>query len=510
MILVLILFIPVAGGLLAWLSERAGEQWPRRVSALSLLVDFALSVYLWFASITPEANAGPWIREFNVPWVPPLGMSFHLAADGITVVLVALTAFLGCAANLASWSEIRERKGFFSLCYTWTLAGVFGVFLAVDLFLFYFAWELMLVPMFFMIALWGHEDRFRAAVKFFIFTQISGLFMLVSILGLYSVHGSSTGAYTFDYTALLNTPVQHGVAMLLLLGFLAAFLVKLPAVPFHTWLPDAHTQAPTAGSVILAGLLLKTGAYGLIRFAIPLFPAQAQELSILPAILGVTGILYGAILAFAQTDLKRLIAYTSVSHMGFVLLGIFAGNDTAFKGALLQIVAHGLSTGALFILVGALQERIGTRELGRMGGLWGVVPRFGGVWMFFALASLGLPGLGNFVGEFMVVLGTYQENGPLAVAAAFGFVLSTVYSLWMVQRAFFGENRHGWSISDLSLKEMGVMTAIIIPLLWLGLYPQPFIRKADEASLTVRKAAVVKQAGKMSGVVSPRSMGRPR
>lgn len=477
--LISILLVPLVGGLLAWFSERAGRDVPKWISLCALVTDFSLILYLWLDCGSPRSVGSTlWMIEFQAPWVPRLGISFHLALDGIGLVLIALTAFLGVMATLASWTEITERTGFFFLCLTWTLAGVLGVFLALDLFLFYFAWELMLVPMYFLITLWGHEDRFRAGIKFFIFTQLSGLLMLASILGLYFMHAKATGTYTFDYQALLDTPMEPALAMLLLLGFLAAFLVKLPAVPFHTWLPDAHTQAPTAGSVILAGLLLKTGAYGLLRFSIPLFPGASAEVALPLAILGIAGILYGALLAFAQTDLKRLVAYTSVSHMGFVLLGLASGNELAFQGALIQIVSHGVSTGALFILAGVLQERLRTRDLSGMGGLWAVVPRMGGASMFFLLASLGLPGLGNFVGEFLVVLGAYRVNGAIAMIAAFGFVLSTIYSLRMMERVFFGEKREGPAISDLSAREMGVMIAMAIPLLWLGLYPQAFIDKA--------------------------------
>jgi NADH-quinone oxidoreductase subunit M len=479
MILAIILFVPVCAGLLAWLSQVTGKRTPPLVALTGLAVDFFLIAYLWLFG---EANLpGARFADFEVPWFARLGINFHLGMDGLSLILTGLTAFLGCVAVLASWREERERPGFFFLCLTWTLAGVFGVFLAVDLFLFYFAWEFMLVPMFFLIALWGHEDRFRAGVKFFIFTQLSGLLMLAGILGLYFVHGRATGVYTFDSAALAGTPVDIVTGRLLFWGFMAAFLVKLPAVPFHTWLPDAHTQAPTAGSIILAGLLLKTGAYGVFRFALPLFPVHAQDMSTLLGVLGVIGILYGGLLAFSQTDLKRLVAYTSVSHMGFVLLGISIGSRLAFQGAVIEIVAHALSTGALFFLVGALQQRLGTREIPRMGGLWNVMPRLGGATMVFALASLGLPGMGNFVGEFLVVLGAFGKSTGLAVAAALGFIVSTAYSLWMVHRVFFGENRQAWQTPDLSFREMAITILMIIPLLWLGLFPQAFLDLSQKA-----------------------------
>ncbi|MGD0231687.1 MAG: NADH-quinone oxidoreductase subunit M [Syntrophorhabdales bacterium] len=485
MILAAILFVPTLGGIAAWLAGFWSPRLPRWVSLAALVLDFILVVALWLASPGLAAK-GAWIASFRAPWIPPLGASFHLGMDGISLILSALAAFLGCMAIAASWTEITERAGFFYLCLTWTIAGVLGVFLALDLFLFYFAWEFMLVPMYFLIALWGHEDRFRAAVKFIIFTQLSGLLMLASILGLYFIHGRATGTYTFDYPALLYSPVSLRAGLLLQVGFLAAFLVKLPAVPFHTWLPDAHTQAPTAGSVILAGLLLKTGAYGLLRFSIPLFPDAARGIAMPLAILGVIGILYGALLAFGQSDMKRLVAYTSVSHMGFVLLGLLSGSGLAFQGAIIQMVSHGLSTGALFILVGALQDRLGTRDLSRMGGLWAVAPRLGGASMFFVLAGLGLPGMGNFVGEFLVVLGTYRMNAGLAVAAALGFVFSTAYSLRMMDRVFFGENKEGWRIADLSVRELAVMVVMIVPLLGIGLFPQPLLDQVSRGNPSVQ------------------------
>jgi NADH-quinone oxidoreductase subunit M len=491
MILAWLVAIPVAAGLLAWALGRVGPLWPRVVCLLAMLAELLLAVQVWLA--TPGGTAsltdGPWIAELRWSWIPQIGASFHLALDGLSLLLILLTAFLGMGAVVVSWSSVRERVGFFHLNLMLVLAGVAGVFLAMDLFLLYFFWELMLLPMYFLIAIWGHERRHYAATKFFIFTQLSGLLMFLAILALYFTHGQQTGEYTFDYFALLHTPLSPATACWLMLGFFVAFAVKLPVVPLHTWLPDAHTEAPTAGSVVLAGLLLKTGAYGMIRFLFPLFPGACHVFAPVAMVLGVVGILYGAIQAFGQTDAKRLVAYTSVSHLGFVLLGIFAWNPLALQGAVMQMLAHGLSTGALFVLVGALQDRLHTRDLNRLGGLWPLVPRFGSIALFFVMASLGLPGLGNFVGEFLVLLGSYQVDPLLTALATVGLVLGTVYALWFMQRVFFGKPREPWQLSDLRTHEVLVLAAMVIALLWLGLFPMHVLGTSGPALTGIAETA---------------------
>jgi NADH-quinone oxidoreductase subunit M len=485
MILVWLIIVLLLGGLAAWAASLRSALWARLISLLALALDTALLVAAIASGHTRampshagSATSNQWLIEFSHEWIPQFGVSFHLALDGLSLLLVALTLLLGFMSVLCSWTEIRERVGFFHFNLLWILSGIVGVFLALNLFLFYFFWELMLVPMYFLIGIWGHEHRIYAAIKFFLFTQASGLLMLIAIVGLYFIHGRATGVYTFEYLQLLGTPMAPAVAMWLMLGFLIAFAVKLPVVPVHTWLPDAHTEAPTAGSVILAGLLLKTGAYGLLRFIVPLFPDAARAFAPIAMILAVVGIIYGAILAFAQTDLKRLVAYTSISHMGFVLLGVFALNEIALQGAVIQILCHGLSTGALFILVGALDERLHTRDLNRMGGLWAVMPRMGAVAMVFALASLGLPGLGNFVGEFLVLFGSYSVNIPLTILATVGIVFATVYSLWIVQKVFHGPAKEGLNLPDLTPREIGITGVMIALLVWLGLAPQPALNAA--------------------------------
>ncbi len=470
MILLIFIMILMSAGAAAWLAAAWNPTYSRWISLGALVVNFILILILWSQG---NSTGSAWIIQFSAPWIPDFGINFSMALDGLSLLMLVLTFFLGILSVLISWNEIQYRVGFFHFNLLWVLAGITGVFLTMDLFLFYFFWEVMLIPMYFLIGIWGHENRSYASYKFFIFTQASGLLMLLAILGLYFIHGGQTGIYTFDYFQLLGTNLSQEVARWLMLGFLAAFVVKLPVVPFHSWLPDAHSQAPTAGSLILAGLLLKTGAYGLIRFVVPLFPSAATEFAPWAMLLGVIGILYGALLAFAQTDLKRLIAYTSVSHMGFVILGVFAFNEFAMQGVVMQMITHGISTGALFVLAGAIYERIHTREITSMGGFWKKAPFMGTVALVFALSSLGLPGLGNFVAEFLILLGSWQANQSLTVFATVGLVAATAYSLRIIQKVFFGKEVNDKTIDDLSYREKFILMPMVVVIIMLGLFPQP-------------------------------------
>jgi NADH-quinone oxidoreductase subunit M len=479
MIMAWLILIPVLCGVLAWILDRKFSGAARWTALLSLIVNLGVAFYPLRHNLSSGVPAQPFFLELDIPWIAQAGIHFHLAMDGLSLTLVLLTHFLGIVAVLSSWTEISSKMGFFYFNLLWVLAGIIGVFLAMDLFLFYFFWEMMLIPMFFLISVYGHENRIYASVKFFLFTQVSGLLMLLAILGLYFVHAGKTGVYTFNYSDLLGTPVEGPVGVLFMLGFLTAFAVKLPAFPVHTWLPDAHTEAPTAGSIILAGLLLKTGAYGMIRFVIPLFPQAAAIAAPAVMALSVAGILYGALLALSQNDFKRLVAYTSVSHMGFVMLGIFAWNTLALQGVVVQMICHGLSTGALFYLAGVLKERIHTRDLGKMGGLWATAPRMAGMAMFFALASLGLPGLGNFIAEFTILMGVFQVSRWFAAAASLGLIGAAVYSLWIIQAAFHGPVTEKRMFKDLSFRETAALTLMAVALVWLGLVPGPVFRAAQ-------------------------------
>ncbi|HEY3373135.1 MAG TPA: NADH-quinone oxidoreductase subunit M [Prolixibacteraceae bacterium] len=486
MILFDLILILLFAGLIALVAGRWSAMLPRIISLIAITLDLILLFPAYLQSEPIRQTS--WLIDYKAAWIPRFGINLHLALDGLSMILLVLTLFLGLISVLISWKEITEKSGFFHFNILWILAGITGVFLSLDLFLFYFFWELMLVPMYFLIGIYGHENRIYASFKFFIYTQAGGLLMFIAILSLYFIHGKHTGVYSFDYMELLGTSMSASVSFLLMLGFLAAFLIKLPVVPLHNWLPDAHTEAPTAGSVILAGLLLKTGAYGLLRFVIPLFPQSAASFAPYGMILGVIGILYGAKLAYAQTDLKRLVAYTSVSHMGFIMLGVFSFNVIALQGVVIQIIAHAISTGALFIVVGQLQERIHTRDLNQMGGLWNRVPVMGSMGLIFTLASLGLPGLGNFIAEFLILTGTFKVSILMACLASLGLIASMIYSLRIVQKVFFGKEVTKRVIPDLSVRENIVFASLVVAILYIGLTPQHVLKTAEPSLTTILNA----------------------
>lgn len=495
MLLPWLIIIPFVGGLICWLTERLGAKVPRWIALITMGLTLALSLQLWLQggySLTQAAGIPQWQSSFSVPWIPRFGISFHLAIDGLSLLMVVLTGLLGLMAVLCSWNEISKYQGFFHLNLMWILGGVIGVFLSIDLFLFFFFWEMMLVPMYFLIALWGHKasdgkTRISAATKFFIYTQASGLVMLIAILGLVFVHYNATNVWTFNYEQLLQTPMSSGVEYLLMLGFFIAFAVKMPVVPLHGWLPDAHSQAPTAGSVDLAGILLKTAAYGLLRFSLPLFPNASAEFAPIAMCLGIIGIFYGAWMAFSQTDIKRLIAYTSISHMGFVLIAIYTGSQLALQGAVIQMIAHGLSAAALFILCGQLYERLHTRDMRQMGGLWSRIKWIPGLSLFFAVANLGMPGTGNFVGEFMILTGSFQVVPMIIIIATFGLVFASIYSLVMMQRAYYGEAKSKDPLPGMSPREFMTIGVLVVLLVLLGVYPQPILDTSHAAMSNIQQ-----------------------
>ncbi len=472
----LLISLLMAAGVVAWASERIRPNLPNWVALTTFVLATLWVVFAWLSG----PHEGGLYAEQSYPWIPRFGISVILKVDGLSLMLIGLTMLLGAVAVVSSWTETSTRRGFFQFNILWVMAGVVGVFSAFDLFLFFFFWEVMLIPMYFLIAIWGHEDRSYASMKFFLFTQISGLLMLVAIVALVWIHYSTHGVLSFDYNTLLGAELDGPVARLLMLGFFVAFITKLPSVPLHTWLPDAHTQAPTAGSVILAGIMLKTGAYGIIRFVVTLFPEASRDFWIYGMALGVASILYGGFMAYSQSDFKRLVAYSSIAHMGFVLVGVYSFNELGMQGAIVTMIAHGFSTAALFMMAGALQERLHTREMSKMGGLWVRAPRMGAITMFFVIASVGMPGLGNFIGEFLVLLGAFQKNVFLTVCAALGIVVAAVYGLSLMQRSFQGTpNPDVPEMRDFAFREMSVMIVLMVALVWLGIYPQHVLSMTD-------------------------------
>jgi NADH-quinone oxidoreductase subunit M len=492
-ILPALILVPFIAGFICWLVDKLDDKLPRYIALIGMLITLGLTFALWQTgtfNYELGAKVPSWSAEFMLPWIQTLGINIHLAVDGLSLLMVGLTALLGVLAVGCSWGEIQKNVGFFHLNLLWSLGGVIGVFLAIDMFLFFFFWEMMLVPIYFLIALWGHKgaegkSRVYAATKFFIYTQVAGLIMLIGILGL-AVYGyMMTGMIGFDYNYLLavaNTLDKElpTVAYAFMLCLFVGFAVKLPVFPLHGWLPDAHAQAPTAGSVDLAGILIKTAAYGLLRFVIPFFPAASAQFADIAIIFGLIGIFYGAWCAFQQTDMKRLLAYTSISHMGFVLLAIYAGNILTFQGLMIMMLAHGLSSAALFIMCGQVYERVHTRDMRLMGGMRGQFPYLAFFLMFFVAALVGIPGLGNFIGEFLILMGSYAKFPVFTILAAVSLVFAGLYGLILIHKALFGtpneeqQQHYKNPLKDLNAREVVILLICAFGLLWLGLYPQSF------------------------------------
>ncbi len=487
-LLVTVLFLPLAAALALLVVPGDKEEAVRRLAFGAALVTFLLSLPL---AVSFPAGHGGWQFEVDSPWITSPPIHFHIGLDGLSLWLVLLVTFLTPLSMLASWRSIASRvKEFFFLMLVLE-TGMIGVFVALDLFLFYVFWEVSLVPMYFIIGVWGHARRVYAAVKFFLFTFAGSVLMLVAIIWLY------TDTRTFDFPKILagvqsGQFLSHGSAQTwLFLAFFIAFAIKVPLFPLHTWLPDAHVEAPTAGSVILAGVLLKMGAYGLARFCLPLFPEAAREFAGPIVVLALVGIVYGALVAMVQPDIKKLVAYSSVSHLGFVVLGIFSFNQQALDGAVYQMLNHGVSTGALFLLVGMLYDRRHTHLITDFGGLATPTPVLAGFFLFTTLSSIGLPLLNNFVGEFLVLLGAYNARPAYAYIAAVGVILSAAYMLWMYQRVFFGEvtleaNR---ALPDAGLRERFVLAPALILMLWMGVASPTFLGKVDGATARILQQA---------------------
>ncbi len=466
MTLTFIMLALLFAGALAWFSE---NRWQGCAKWLALIVLALLATVFTIFVISHDQPFDNLQVLTRVSWIQTFNIEYSIALDQLSIVLITLTWLLAIICVLVSWQEIKQKAGFYYFNLLATIAGIIGVFVAVDMFLFFFFWEVMLLPMTAIIAIWGHEKRHFAALKFFIFTQVSSLFMLVAIIATGYFHLLVTGELSFHYLDWLALDMPLSLTQYLMLGFFIAFAVKLPSVPVHSWLPDAHTQAPTAGSVLLAGVLLKTGAYGLIRFVIFLFPQASMQFAPIAATLAVISIVYGAKMAFAQQDFKRLVAYSSISHMGFVMLALFAFNSIAFQGAIITMIAHGLSSAALFSMAGMIYLRIHSRNLTDMGGFWQSAPRMGGFALAFAGAAFGLPGLANFIGEFFSLVGVFQVMPTFAIIAALGLIGSAIYGMVLFQSSFQGTAKQ--EILDLSHRELLICSSLFLMLLVIGLYP---------------------------------------
>ena len=495
-ILSYITFVPLIGVVILLFLNRERLELLRWVAIVAMLADFVLSLVM-FAMFDPTSGAMQLVESHI--WVRGWGISYKIGIDGISLFLVLLTTLLGPIVILASWKDITNRVKEFLVCLLILQTGMIGVFVALDLFLFYVFWEVMLIPMYLLIGVWGNPARkLYAAIKFVLYTMVGSLLMLVAILSLYVMAGQG-GDYTFDLLKLYEFPVPIHARSWMFLAFFLAFAIKVPMFPFHTWLPDAHTEAPTVGSVVLAAVLLKMGTYGFIRFAIPLFPNAALDAAWWIGLLAVIGIIYGAWVAMVQVDVKRLVAFSSVSHLGFCMLGMFALTVQGLQGSIVQMINHGLSTGALFLIVGMIYERRHTRLIAEFGGLSKVMPLFSVFFMIFTLSSVGLPGLNGFIGEFLILLGSFKVFPWYTVFAASGVIFAAVYMLWMFQRVMFGEvtNPKNKGLKDLSLREVFVLVPLVIFVVWIGVYPGTFLKPMEPSvksfiqQVEAKKAAVI-------------------
>ena len=495
--LTLTIFMPLVGAAVILLLRKEAEGSVRLIAMLFSVLTFVLSLPLFFnfnAAQGAYANGLGELLQFEVnkPWVETLNINYHIGLDGISLMLVMLTTFLTPLCIWGSFKSIKQRVKAYYISFLFLETGMIGVFASVDLVLFYVFWEAMLIPMYLLIGIWGGPNRIYAAVKFILYTIAGSLLMLVGILWLY--FNGVPGEHTFDLVTLMHLGQIPVHAQAYLFGaFALAFAIKVPMFPFHTWLPDAHVEAPTAGSMVLAGILLKMGTYGFVRFCIPLFPAAAKEYAGVIAILAIIGIVYGALVSMMQTDMKKLVAYSSVSHLGFVMLGLFAFNMQSMQGATIQMINHGLSTGALFFLVGVIYERRHTRMIAEYGGIAKVMPKYAAMFMIVALSSIGLPGLNGFVGEFLVLLGVFKANAVYGIFAASGVVFAAVYLLWMYQRVFFGEikNDANRKLIDLDGSEKAILVLLLIFIVWIGVHPSTFLSISENSiAMVVNKINV--------------------
>ncbi len=489
-ILTITTFLPLLGILVLMPIRKESENALKYVAWVFSFATFVLSLYLYFNF---DSDMPGMQFAVKIPWIVDWGISYSIGMDGLSLWLYILTTFLTWLAIWSSWSAIKDRLKGYLISLLLLEVGMLGVFIALDLFLFYVFWELMLIPMYFLIGLWGGVNRLYATIKFVLFTLVGSLMMLVAIVALLIMHHSAMGYYSFDLLDMFKLDISLQVQMWLFAAFALAFAIKVPMFPFHTWLPDAHVQAPTAGSVILAGVLLKMGTYGFLRFCIPLFPDAFHEYIPLISVLAVIGIIYGALVAMVQKDVKSLVAFSSVSHLGFIMLGMTALNMQGMQGAVIQMINHGISTGALFLIVGMIYERRHTRMIRDLNGLFTSMPVWTTFFIIVSLSSIGLPFTNGFVGEFLILLGVFKANVTYAVLAAFGIILAAGYMLWMLQRTVFGEivNEENKNLKDINLREKLILIPLIVLIFWIGLYPKTFFDPMEKSlDLILRKARI--------------------
>jgi NADH-quinone oxidoreductase subunit M len=505
MLLTTIVFVPLVGALVVLLAGGAGDRPEREPMVRSLalvvsLIEFLLTLWLW-AQFNASSSGFQFVEQHQ--WLPQFGISYHLGVDGISLFLIVLTGFLTPLALLTSWQSIHTNQKLFSFFLLALETAMLGVFVSLDLFLFYIFWDAVLIPMYFLIGIWGYDRRIYAAVKFILYTMAGSILMLIAIIGLAYAHASTAGTPSFDVLDLYGTVLPWGLEKWFFLAFTLAFVIKVPLFPFHTWLPDAHVEAPTAGSVILAGVMLKMGTYGLLRFSFPLFPNAAHLFAPWIGVLAVVGIVYGALVAMVQPDLKKLVAYSSVSHLGFVVLGICAMNVNGVEGSVYQMLNHGVSTGGLFMIVGMLSDRRHTRLISEFGGLKGVTPMLVRMFLLVMLSSVALPGMNGFIGEFLILLGAFRANPVLAAFATTGVILSAVYMLWMFQRVNYGSvtNEKNRRLPDLSAREWALMLPTVALAIFMGILPKVFLAPMEPS--------VVKLLDAMHGTTPTAARLRP-
>lgn len=494
MLLSLLIIIPFFSSFMSFFSYKIHKNMPRWIALTGILFTLLVLIHIFLKEnydFVQTLHYPNWNYQFKIPWIPTFGIAFNIAIDGFSIVMLIFSSFLSIVAILSSWNEIKKNEGFFYFNFMLVFTAIIGVFIAIDLFLFFFFWEIMLIPMYFLISLWTDEIKKEkkcfAANKFFIYGQISGLILLSSILLLVFTYYQNTNVLTFDYNILLSQSINKYIEYLVMLGFFLAFAIKMPIVPFHGWLPDVHSKSSYCGAVEIIGVLLKTAPYALLRYNLVLFPYSTEKFTPIAMFLGVISIFYGAWLAFSQKNIKKLIAYSSISHMGLILIGIYSNNEIALQGVVIQILSNSISTAALCILSGQLYKRLKTQDIRQMGGFWSCIYWIPGFALFFSLANLGIPGTGNFIGEFLILFGTFEAFPFICIFATIGIVFSSIYSLNIIQRIFYGSFKKKFPVFCINKQELSILIVLIFMLIFLGINPQRIINTSYNSIHNIQK-----------------------